>query len=173
MKIYNYSNKISKNQIEKVISLLPKEYTNINIPVFVFGNKTVHNIINFIFTHNFEDYDGCAGYMSYSDYTPTRIVMHNKNNKLTLIYNLFHEYRHAYQAIYMEDMFQKVTKGYIDCGIGNDEAYDAQVVEIDANRFAYNMIKVHRKEICDILNIYYESPKFPKSKIYVNKYKEL
>lgn len=173
MNVCNYTNKVSTKQIHKLVSLLPKEYTNNDIPVFVFGSKVTNTLMNWITTHNFEDYNTCAGYMTYEGYKPTRIVMHNKGNRLTFAFNLFHEFRHVYQATHMMDMFKKSANKYVNCGIGNDKLYDSQMIEIDANRFAYNMIKMHRKQICNILNIYYEYPKFPESKIYVNKYREL
>lgn len=182
MNIRNYSFKVSTKKIKETINLLPNEYKNNNLPIYVFSNRLVYRIFAklscFFGINNFEEfdyleYDNCGAYhKSDKNQNSLHIVVFFKNKKINFIANLFHELRHHYQTIYLRDVFVVGMNQYVNCTT-NYEVYEKQPVEIDANRFAMNCLKIYRKDLCRMYNISYHRPSFANMKVAVKNYKEL
>lgn len=179
MKIHNTCPyKISTDIIRYVINLLPSEYKNISIPIYIFSNSIVYNTYNIINCFSVT-YDECAGFMNYYNHKPKAVVIFYKKgmDRLKPIYNMYHELRHVYQASYMDVIFKRACNNYVSCNDEDDsinEIYRKQFIEIDAERFVLIiLLNDIRSQLSKILNMQYQNVKFPDYKIKVKGYKEL
>lgn len=152
---------LKQNKIYKCIDLLHNDYKIMNTKIYVYNSKLslfLHFLLNTKSKLGFKDikmvYGGkCCGL--HCENTIYLFTFNRKNinkdiSKLSIIYDLYHELRHAYQYKYKAKKFNKYMQNYVNC---MEHGYHDQWIERDANAFSRRMFKKYKNELNNILNI--------------------
>lgn len=155
--INNKSN-IDNEKIEKIIALLPKEYTNLDVEIRIYGTllsllKIIKNrkIPSVGFLDLFKIYLlKMCGVYSGPDTNIIEIYLFNiKENKIqNLVFDLYHELHHKYQSVYMKEFYDNEYVNYkIPKNINDMDAYFINKLEVDANNFALKFYDDNKETI--------------------------
>lgn len=163
----NSSKLISKEEIEQVLILLHRDYSDLGMRINVHKNK-LHTFLKLINPFNrmiiypiFKmAYKGTSG----GTHLDGKIEMFSYNRKvdihahekeclkLFIVFDILHEVRHAYQRIHKKREYEQSHEDYIHEGNG----YGSQWIERDANQFAQRMMNNNKERISEILGIDFE-----------------
>lgn len=149
---------IDTEKINNVISLLPSEYTNLDVEIRIYGTLisllrviTNRKVPSIGFLDLFKIYclKMCGAY-SGPETNKIEIYLFNiKENKIeNLIFDLYHELHHKYQSVYMKDFYDKEYENYKSPKYINDmDAYLENRLELDANNFALKFYNDNKETI--------------------------
>lgn len=161
MKINNFLSHLSSTEIQECLDILPKKYSEIDIPIFV----VKRNFIGFLLTYYvlnkyYEDslkevisfWNNCGGTAIYSKNSETNktnpecclIIGKNKESTINI---LFHELRHSFQHKYLSAYHHRLSLDFrIDndyiLNLNNESKYTEQPLEKDANWYANKYCKI-------------------------------
>lgn len=149
---------IDTPKINKVISLLPKEYTDMDVEIRIYG--TLISLLRVIInrkTPSIGFLDLCKIYClkmcsAYSGPKTNKIEIYLFNIKVNkiqnLIFDLYHELRHKYQSVYMKEFYDKEYSNYkIPKSINDMDVYFENRLELDANSFALKFYNDNKETI--------------------------
>lgn len=172
--INNKSN-INTDKIIQVISLLPEEYTDLDVEVRIYGTrwsllKTILNkkessigIIDFFALLKIGTLGGYSGEETNKiELYPFSLPKSEKDNVIqNLVFTIFHEIRHKYQSHYMREFYKKEEMRYKELRAmkkTKDEInnYLNLSLEKDADEFAFKFYIDNQDKIDKIFEINYE-----------------
>lgn len=149
---------IDTPKINKTISLLPKEYTDMDVEIRIYGTliSLLRVIINrkipsIGFLDLFKIYclKMCGAY-SGPETNKIEIYLFNiKENKIqNLIFDLYHELHHKYQSVYMKEFYDNEYADYkMPKSISDMDSYFENRLELDANNFALKFYNDNKETI--------------------------
>ncbi len=171
----NINNKtnIDSNKIMQVISLLPEEYTDMNVEVRIYGTrwsllKTILNkkeqsikFIDFLAILKVGIIGGYSGEETnkielYLFNVPKSKVEYRVQN---LVFTIFHELRHKYQNQYMRDFYNNEIKKCQGLSTMSKKIISKDLnlmIEKDADKFAYDFYIENQDKIDKIFEFDYE-----------------
>lgn len=153
---------LSTKQFNKAINLLPLEYRDQNIPVYIFQNLFIYKLFTLLFFNSkcvadvSKHSKGFFMYKKQNDnILPICIVLFNYGFILEVIVSLYHEFRHVYQHKLGYTKKHRHYHRHLEHCTSTDEldTYDLQFIERDANIFASYFIKKHKSTIKQIFNL--------------------
>ncbi|MDF2505236.1 hypothetical protein [Clostridium sp.] len=149
---------IDNEKIEKVVSLLPKEYMDLDVEIRIYG--TLLSLLKIIINRKipsigFSDFIKIyllkmLGSYSGAGTNIIEIYLFNiKENKIqNLIFDLYHELHHKYQSINMKEFYDNEYANYkIPKNIKDMDAYFENKLEVDANNFALKFYNDNKETI--------------------------
>lgn len=155
----NNSSHIDNEKLEKIIALLPKEYTELDVEIRIYG--TLLSLLRIIINRKipsigFSDFIKIYWLKMLGAYTGPEaniieIYLFNiKENRIqNLIFDLVHELQHKYQSVYFKELYDNEYANYkIPKNIKDMDAYFENNLEVDANNFALKFYN-DNKEIID------------------------
>ncbi|MEI2465121.1 DUF3920 family protein [Niallia taxi] len=160
--IKNKSSIISKDDLERILKLLHKDYQDLGMKITIYKNKfqVFNKWLNILDrSFNFKTVKGVIKGNLAGNHRGGIISLFPFNYKfnsdrfldykfqLYMIFDLLHEIRHAYQRTYKKKNYEVK---YIDAG---NRGYSSQWCERDANAFAQRFMNKHKEQINDILKI--------------------
>lgn len=170
--INNKSN-IDSNKIMQVISLLPEEYTDMNVEVRIYGTrwsllKTILNkkeqsikFIDFLAILKV----GIIGGYSGEETNKIELYLFNvpkskeEYRVQNLVFTIFHELRHKYQNQYMRDFYNNEIKKCQGLSTMSKKIISKDLnlmIEKDADKFAYDFYIENQDKIDKIFEFDYE-----------------
>ena len=160
---------INEDELDECLKLLDPKYHNLNIKIKFYYNR-LHVFVDYLRgEYNKEDFklvmksEGtCACYRPYINQGINILVYSFNRNKyyqfwnneikykkIQVMYDIYHEIRHAYQHQFAPKKFNEERIAYISSG----EGYSEQWIERDANRFSRAMMGRHKDSISKIVNL--------------------
>jgi hypothetical protein len=165
----NYSLLITDKEIKECLKTLKREYKNMNMNIIVFRSKwqvlfnylylTFLPFTSEIFWGHWEDvknawkvitggvHYGCGNIIYLFPFNYVKTYKNPKLLKLQIMHCLLHELQHAHQRIYGSEFYNN-NQNKIKVGEKN---YEQQPLEIDADNFASEVIKKHKKKFDEII----------------------
>lgn len=155
---------IDTTKINKAISLLPKEYSDLDVEIRIYGTllSLLRVIINrkipsIGFLDLFKIYclKMCGAY-SGPETNKIEIYLFNvKENKIqNLIFDLFHELHHKYQSVNMKEFYDNEYTNYkIPKSISDMNLYLENKLEVDANSFALHFYNENKDTLDKIFEL--------------------
>lgn len=149
---------IDTAKINKAISLLPKEYSDLDVEIRIYGtliswlrviiNRKIPSI-GFLDLFKIYCLKMCGAY-SGPETNKIEIYLFNiKENKIqNLIFDLYHEIHHKYQSVYMKEFYDNEYVNYkIPTHINDMDGYFENRLELDANNFALKFYNDNKETI--------------------------
>ena len=159
MKIFNLFSHLSRKDINNILNYLPKEYKDIDIPVYIV-RKGIIGVFAYIWYYKktygyslkeclrrYTNTGGCSTYVTYCEtgkIEPLSIIITSSSKERAIFY-LLHEIRHSYQQKYLQPYHEKHSEKYFkifdNMSDEDTKSYQYQVLERDANNFAKKIAK--------------------------------